>query len=49
MVIEYKDDFKKHLVNFRDVYKPEAKFIFETNIADWLSSLVLLYACNTLQ
>ena len=45
---EYIDDFKKHLVNCSDIQKPEAKFFFETNMANWLSSLVLPYACNTL-
>ena len=46
---EYTDDFRKHLVNCRDIYEPEAIFIFDTNIANWLSSLVLPYACNILQ
>ena len=45
---EYIDDFKKHLVNFSDVYKPEAKLIFKTNMTNWLSSLVFPYAYNTL-
>ena len=45
---EYIDDFRNHLVNFSDVQEPEAKLIFETNMADWLSSLVLPYACNIL-
>ena len=41
---EYINDLKKHLVNCSDVQEPEAKFIFETNMADWLSSLLLPYA-----
>ena len=49
LATEYIDKFKKHLVNCRDMYEPGSKFIFETNIANWLSSLVLPYACNTLQ
>ena len=45
---EYIDDFKKHLVNCSNVQEPEAKFIFEINMANWLSSLVFPYACNIL-
>ena len=40
---DYIDDFRRCLVSCRDVHDTEAKFIFETNMADWLSALVLPY------
>ena len=49
MATEYIDGFKKHLVNCRDMQESEAKFIFKTNMANWLSYLVLPYAYNVLQ
>ena len=45
---DYIDDFRRCLVSCRDVHETEAKFIFETNMADWLSALVLPYDCPTL-
>ena len=45
---DYIDDFRRCLVSCRDVHETEAKFIFETNIADWLSALVLPYDCPML-
>ena len=40
---EYIDEFIKYLVNYADVLKSEAKFIFKINLANWLSALVLPY------
>ena len=45
---DYIDDFRRYLVSCRDVHETEAKFIFETNMADWLSALVLSYDCPML-
>ena len=45
---DYVDDFCRYLVSCRGVHEIEAKFIFETRMADWLSALVLLYDYPTL-
>ena len=38
---QYIDDFRKALLKCTDVAEPEAKFVFESNLADWLAALVL--------
>ena len=45
---EYIDEFWKYLVDFDNISKAEAKFIFEINLADRLSALVLPYNCADL-
>ena len=37
----YIDDFRKALLECTDVTEAEAKFVFESNLADWLAALVL--------
>ena len=38
---QYIDDFCKALLECTDVAAAEAKFVFESNLADWLAALVL--------
>ena len=45
---DYIDDFRRCLVSYRDVHETEANLIFETNMVDWLSALVLPYDCPML-
>ena len=42
---EHIDEFWKCLGNCADISEAKAKFIFEMNLADWLSELVLLHNC----
>ena len=48
IVTEYTDEFQKYLVNCANMSDTEAKYIFEINLADWLSALVLPYNCADL-
>ena len=36
-------DFCKTLLDCSDFVEVEAKFVFESNLADWLAALVLLH------
>ena len=40
-VQQYIDDFCKALLECTDIAEAEAKFLFESNLADWLAMLVL--------
>ena len=40
-VQQYMDDFRKVLLECTDVTEAEAKFVFESNLVDWLAVLVL--------
>ena len=40
-VQQYIDDFRKALLGCTDVTEAEAKFVFESNLVDWLVALVL--------
>ena len=40
-VQQYIDDFRKALLECTDVAEAEAKFVFESNLVDWLAALVL--------
>ena len=42
---EYINELRKHLINYTDVLESEANFVFEMNLADWLSTLVLPNNC----
>ena len=47
--IQFIDVFCELLVNYNDITKTKAKYIFETNMSDWFQALVLTYGCTTLQ
>ena len=40
---QYIDDFPKALLECTDIAEAEAKFVFESNLADWLAVLVLTH------
>ena len=42
-VQQYIDDFCKALLECTDIAEAEARFVFESNLADWLATLVLLH------
>ena len=42
-ITDYIDDFRRLLVCCTNVQESEVKFLFENNMADWLSSYVLPY------
>ena len=47
-VTGYINEFKKHLVRCTNMYAAEAKFIFETNMTNWLTLYTLPYNCTDL-
>ena len=47
-IMEYTDKPRKYLACCTNVLTAETKFIFKTNMADWLASYILPYNCPDL-
>ena len=43
-ITDYTYKFRNHFTSFHDIQELQAKFISETNIADWFNTLILLFS-----